>query len=598
MITERAPLGGTESAPSTDPQPVTLDANGLRVYGMYRPATGEPPPGVNLAVLILEQQGSHRMNVRLARALATAGYPSLAVDFRGQGESEGPEDPTGQRHLVTDELVADARLALAELRRRAEPEHVVVFGACRAGHVAAHCAAADQVDGLMLAGIINFDDQFRRTYRGAMPGKPRMATLPTMSVFDTLVDFQGPLLLLHGKSDPYMNADRLLELAEAWLERDPGHHLEMRIADGSDHSFSARPREQIVITEAVAWLERRFGRGYPRAWQGPPPTMTSASTPPDEDPAAQVPRIVLVGMVVPADADAPAGSPPWRLELQDGRAYGLNDSLRRVVTLIDGRRSVAEIAAALSEQVGRSVTSAQVMAVIRDRLTPMGIVVPDAREEGDEDDAGMTDILIRCYSPGDRTRDLLENLTRVTRSPYNVILTVGKRSAVRNQNLALDRARTRYAVFLDDDILLTEGWLERLRETMDRTGAGAVSARQLRMDGSPLASGAACEKGEIVEIAFGGACFMFRTDLGLRFDENFVRSQWDDFDFLFQFYERGYKAYIDGRVEFYHHADPKIVQDQNYDYFVRKWSEKGMYRGLMYCRYPNGHRGYLPNFGT
>src|SRR5262245_10830336 len=260
MITERAPLSGTESAPSTDPQPVTLEANGLRVFGMYRPATGEPPPGVKLAVLILEQQGSHRMNVRLARALA-------AVDFRGQGESEGPEDTTGQRHLVTDEMVADAQLALAELRRRAEPERVVVFGACRAGHVAARCAAADQVDGLMLAGIINFDDHFRRTYRGAMPGKPRMATLPTMSVFDPLVDFRGPLLLLHGKSDPYMNSDRLLELAEAWLERDPGRHLEMRIADGSDHTFSARPREQIVITEAVAWLERRFGRGYPRAWQ-------------------------------------------------------------------------------------------------------------------------------------------------------------------------------------------------------------------------------------------------------------------------------------------------------------------------------------------
>jgi glycosyltransferase involved in cell wall biosynthesis len=179
-----------------------------------------------------------------------------------------------------------------------------------------------------------------------------------------------------------------------------------------------------------------------------------------------------------------------------------------------------------------------------------------------------------------------------------VIVAVGKRSAVRNQNIALDRARTKYAVFLDDDILLTEGWLERLRETMDRTGAGAVSARQLRMDGTPLSSGAACQKDEIVEICFGGACFMFRTDLGLRFDETFVRSQWDDFDFIFQFYELGYKAYIDGRVEFYHHADPKICQDQNYDYFIRKWTQKGLYRGLMYCSYPGSHRGYLPNFGA
>src|SRR5712692_487002 len=384
MLIERAPLSGTETAVSTSPRPVTLDAGGQRVYAMYRPATGEPPPGVHLAVLLLEQQGSHRMNVRLARALAAAGYPSLAVDFRCHGESEGQDDPTGQRHLVTDELIADARLALAELRRRAEPAHVVIFGACRAGHVAAHCAALDPVDGLVLAGNINFDDHFRTTYRGAMPGRPRMADLPTMSVFDTLAQFHGPLLLIHGKSDPYMNPDRLLELAEAWCELDARRRLEMRIADGSDHTFSSRPREQIAITEAVAWLERRFGRGYPRAWQGPPPTLTSATTPRDEDPAAQVPRIALVGMVVPADDEAmSAGGPAWRLELPDGRAFGLNDSLRRVVTLIDGRRSVADIAAALSEQVGRPVASAQVTAVIRDRLAPMGIVEPDAREEGD-----------------------------------------------------------------------------------------------------------------------------------------------------------------------------------------------------------------------
>jgi GT2 family glycosyltransferase len=175
---------------------------------------------------------------------------------------------------------------------------------------------------------------------------------------------------------------------------------------------------------------------------------------------------------------------------------------------------------------------------------------------------------------------------------------VGKRSAVRNQNVALDRVCTNYAVFLDDDVLLTDGWLERLRETMDRTGAGAVSARQLRLDGTPLSSGAACAKNEIVEMCFGRACFMFRADLGLRFDEQFVRSQWDDFDFIFQLYEKGYKAYIDGRVDFYHHADPEVCQDQDYDYFVQKWSQKGLYRGLMYCRYPGGERDYLPNFGA
>ncbi len=581
------------------PEPVTLTSGGELLYAMYHPPTGAPPRGPRVAVLVLEQLGPHRMNLRLSRALAAAGYPVLAVDFRGRGESEGENDPTGQRHWVPESMVEDARVALGELRRRAAPERVVIFGACQAGHVAARLATADGVDGLVLAGVVNFDDYFRENYRGLLPGLPRISELPTADLFEELAGFFGPLLLIHGGSDPYMDPHRLLELAERWLERAPrsGRHLEMRIVDGSDHTFSSRPREQVLIRETVTWLERRYGPGYPRAWQGPAPSAAPPATIRTDGPEDQVPLLTTGALLVPPEGGPAADAQGWRLQLPDGRVFALSDALRRLVALVDGHRSVGQIAATLSQDLGRTVTVEQVHRLLHERLAPLGVLEPDSRGEGGEAESGMTDILIRCYSPGDRLRALLDNLTRVTRSPYNVILVAGKRHAVRNQNLALDRTRTRYAVFLDDDILLTEGWLERLRETMDRTGAGAVSGRQLRLDGSPLSSGAACEKGEIVEICFGGACFMFRADLGIRFDENYVRSQWDDFDFIFQFYERGYKCYIDGRVEFYHHADPKICQDQNYAYFVQKWTQRGLYRGLMYCRYPNGHRGYLPNFG-
>jgi dienelactone hydrolase len=589
----RAPLEGAI-------QPITLELDGQRVYAMYHPPTGAPPLGPRVAVLILEQLGPHRMNFRLARALAAAGYPVLAVDFRGRGESEGAGDPHGQRHTVTDEMIADARAALAELRRLAAPERVVLFGSCQAGHVAAYCAVQDQVDGLILAGTIIFDDFFREHFRGILPGMPRTSDVPTLDLFETLAPWRGPLLLVQGGSDPYIEHRRLLELAEAWHGKLPGRHLELRIVDGGDHTFSSRPREQVLIREAVTWLERRYGPGYPRAWQGPAPSMALPGKPErDDGPAAQVPLLTTGALLHPPEASGDGAQPGWRMELPDGRAFALTDALRRLVALVDGHRTVGEIAARLSEEMGRPVSPEQISTLLHDRLAPLGVLDPDARGEGDEDESGMTDVLIRCYQPNsDRVRALLDNLTRVTTSPYNVILVAGKRSCVRNQNLALDRASTRYAVFLDDDVLLTEGWLERLRETMDRTGAGAVSGRQLRMDGSPLASAAAVEKGEIAEICFGGACFMFRNDLGLRFDERFVRSQWDDFDFIFQFYELGYKCYIDGRVEFYHHADPKHCLDQNYHYFVQKWTRKGLSRGLMFCRYPNGHRGYLPNFGA
>jgi dienelactone hydrolase len=600
MLLEREEEGLVATRPGHNrPEPVTLARSGESLYAMYYPPTGEPPLGPRVAVLVIEQLGPHRMNVRLSRVLAAAGYPVLTVDFRGRGESEGAGNAAGERHEVPEAMVDDARTALAELRRRALPERVVLFGACQAGHVAARCAATAGADGLVLAGVVNFDAYFREHYRGILPGVPRVSDLPTSDLFEELGDWRGPLLLVHGGSDPYMDPHRLLDLAEAWLEQAPGRALEMRIVDGSDHTFSSRPREQVLIHETVAWLERRYGPGYPRAWQGPPPTDTTVGITRVDGPEDQVPLLATGTLLLPPDA-APAdeGAAQWRLALPDGRSFALTDPLRRLVALVDGHRTVGEITAMLSRELGRALPAEQVGRLIRERLAPLDVVEPDSRGEGGEAESGMTDILIRCYEPNDRLRALLDNLTRVTRSPYNVILAAGRRSAVRNQNVALDRARTRYAVFLDDDILLTDGWLERLRETMDRTGAGAVSARQHRMDGTPLASAAAVEPHEIAEICFGGACFMFRNDLGLRFDETFVRSQWDDFDFIFQFYELGYKCYVDGRVTFYHHADPKICQDQNYAYFTRKWTQKGLYRGLMFCRYPQGERGYLPNFGA
>jgi hypothetical protein len=236
---------------------------------------------------------------------------------------------------------------------------------------------------------------------------------------------------------------------------------------------------------------------------------------------------------------------------------------------------------------------------LRDRLEPLGVVTADSRGEGGEDESGMTDVLIRCYEPGERLRALLDNLTRVTHSPYNVILIVGRRHAARNQYLALDRTLTRYAVFLDDDVVLTDGWLERLRETMDRTGAGAVSGRQLALDGRALYTSAGCPEGAIVEAPIGGTCFMFRTDLGLRFDESYVRSQWDDVDFMFQLQELGYKTYVDGRVPFYHFAEGKIWLNQNFTHFNEKWTERGRLQGWLRYRYANGHLiTLLPSFGA
>ena len=591
-------------APAAGRTPVTMWVDGAPVYGTLYEPTPQAARDRRVGVLILEQVCWHRWHHRLAQHLAAAGYYALTFDFRGRGESAGGDDhDMWRRHHAPETMLADTRQAIATFRALVSLDRLVGYAYCQAVHVLARCAVVGALDGLVGVGATIIDDYFRQNYRGVLSGLPDIGTLPEFNMFDHLTDYDGRILFVYGEGDLFLAASPLqnvLQRGDAWEAARPGRSFELCTVKDADHTFSTRPAESIAIEQTLQWLDRRFGRGYPRAWQGPPPSMDLPGGPArDTSPAAQVPLLTTGALLHPPDPYAAEEAPGWRLELPDGRSFALTDALRRLVALVDGHRTVGEIAARLGEELGRPVSATQLSALLHDKLAPLGVLEPDARGEGDEDESGMTDILIRCYEPNsDRVRALLDNLTRVTRSPYNIIFVAGKRSCVRNQNIALDRARTRYAVFLDDDILLTEGWLERLRETMDRTGAGAVSGRQLRMNGSPLASGAAVEKGEIAEICFGGACFMFRNDLGLRFDERYVRSQWDDFDFIFQLYELGYKCYIDGRVEFYHHADPKHCLDQNYHYFVQKWAQKGLYRGLMFCRYPNGHRGYLPNFGA
>jgi hypothetical protein len=563
----RTPPGAVEE------RPLALEHAGARLAATYLPAAGPPPPGPRLGVLLLRHPEARRLHSHLARTLAAAGHAVLALDAPASGER------------------AAAQAALTALREQAAPERVIVCGALDAAMEHAAAAVASGAHALVLVGS----------------RLPPDGTAEDLHVFDQLGAFDGALLLL-GVGDVTQERapdDPLAAAALAWESASPTRSLEMGIFDGprtmlplgADHVLAPGAYAGMVGDFAAQWLERKFGSGYPRAWQGAPPSAALLGGPErDDSPAAQVPIITTGAILHPPDPFGDEERPGWRMELPDGRAFALTDALRRLVALVDGHRTVGEIAARLSEEMGRPVSPEQISTLLHDRLAPLGVLDPDARGEGDEDESGMTDVLIRCYEPHDRLRALLDNLTRVTRSPYNLILCVGKRSAVLNQNVGLDRALTRYAVFLDDDVVLTEGWLERLRETMDRTGAGIVYARQLRMDGSLLSTSAASPGGEIVEALSGGACFMFRNDLGLRFDEYYVKSQWDDIDFAFEFYARGYKSYMDGRTDFYHHNDPKVWRAQNLCYFVDKWTQKRLLRGWTMYKYEAG-TAIWPCFG-
>lgn len=121
------------------------------------PAFGGPPP---LAVLlfnagVLPRIGPHRLNVRLARALAAAGHACLRFDLAGQGDSKG---------LAADgdfrtQAVADLRCAMDHLEQAHGIRRFALLGVC-SGAVAAFAAAlADP----RVAGVLMFDGYWYRS---------------------------------------------------------------------------------------------------------------------------------------------------------------------------------------------------------------------------------------------------------------------------------------------------------------------------------------------------------------------------------------------------------------------------------------------------
>src|SRR5262249_47778179 len=145
-----------------------------------------------------------------------------------------------------------------------------------------------------------------------------------LDVFDALHDYVGSLLVL-GVGDTQVQgpaAHVLAARAASWAEAYPDRHLEMGMADGpramlpvdADHVLTPGAYRGIVGDLTLQWLERRFGAGYPRAWQGAPPTTTPVAPVRDESPDAHVPMLTTGAFLAPVVDSAPVGQPAaWQL---------------------------------------------------------------------------------------------------------------------------------------------------------------------------------------------------------------------------------------------------------------------------------------------
>lgn len=130
---------------------LAFDCAGERLAGVLAgPAAGQAACDVGVVVVVGGPQyraGSHRLFVRLARALAADGVPTLRFDVRGMGDSTGT--PAGFEALDDDIAAAiDSLQAACPTVRR-----VVLWGLCDGASAAllyVHGRADDRVAGLCL----------------------------------------------------------------------------------------------------------------------------------------------------------------------------------------------------------------------------------------------------------------------------------------------------------------------------------------------------------------------------------------------------------------------------------------------------------------
>lgn len=99
--------------------------------------------------------------------LTAAGYPAIAFDQRGHGESPlGPADEFGPAALASD---------LLEAVRRAKIERCVLVGHSMGGRVAMRAAAMDAASEKPLLAAVIIEDMDTRVRDGATPVGGRRA---------------------------------------------------------------------------------------------------------------------------------------------------------------------------------------------------------------------------------------------------------------------------------------------------------------------------------------------------------------------------------------------------------------------------------------
>lgn len=198
--------------------------DGLRIAATYRPGRGPAAPGI----LLLHGNGASRAAMAsTARVLASQGYATLAIDFRGHGQSDSAPHSFGLRES------RDAEAAFRWLKAKQRGGRIAVAGLSLGG---ASALIGDNgplpADALVIEAVY---PDIRHAIRNriaafttmgpawliepllSVQAKPRFGVWPSrLSPLAAASGYRGPVLVIGGGADRYTPPDETKALYAAF----------------------------------------------------------------------------------------------------------------------------------------------------------------------------------------------------------------------------------------------------------------------------------------------------------------------------------------------------------------------------------------------
>ena len=190
----------------------------------------------------------------------------------------------------------------------------------------------------------------------------------------------------------------------------------------------------------------------------------------------------------------------------------------------------------------------------------------------------MIEIFVTSYNPTIKTITCIGSIMSTVHQPYCLTVISTNGSAAKNKNIAFDLARSGHFIIVDDDLIFSQsGWASMLMQSLENVpSATAVGGRVIfNSDGKSIGFDAPDDS--LVDNIRVTGCMLAIKDVGIRYDENYIKSQGDDIDFMLQNRLNGYSVLCDTRVMANHPVAVAYDTDyhaHNAQYAYDKWGKE------------------------